>query len=61
MKINIIDKEDLKGLKYYLTFTVIILGIYLYSMITGWRFMSFNESSHTKDAKGIRTRTYFHK
>ena len=55
-----ISRQDLKGLKYYLGFSTILILIYLYSMFTGWRFMSFGESSHSKE-RGVRTRTYIHK
>gem|GEM_PF-5806168 len=53
-----IDKQSLKGLKYYLSFAGIVMCIYMYSMFTGWRFLSFNESSHTKERS--TSRTYFH-
>lgn len=56
---KMIDKEDLKGLKYYLSFIVLISTIYLYSMFTGYRFLSFNESSHKKERAG--SRIYIHK
>lgn len=51
--------EDIKGLKYYLSFVIIIMTIYLYSMFTGLRFLSFNESSHSKERKN--SRIYYHK
>ncbi|HEY0030941.1 MAG TPA: hypothetical protein VGC65_09305 [Bacteroidia bacterium] len=54
-----INKENLKGLKYYLSFTGVVLTIYLFSMFTGYRFLSFNESSHSKER--AHTRTYYHK
>jgi hypothetical protein len=59
MNIKFIDKEDFKGLKYYISFAFIVISVYLYSMFTGYRFMSFNESSHTKERSN--SRTHFHK
>jgi hypothetical protein len=56
MKIN---KQDLKGLRYYLSFVIIILAVYIYSMFTGLRFLSFNESNHSKERKN--SRIYYHK
>jgi hypothetical protein len=41
--------ENLKSLKYYLLFCVAALGIYIYAMENGWRWMSYNESSHAKE------------
>ncbi len=52
-----IDLEDIKALKYYLIFCLILILIYIYSMIVGWRFLSFNESSHSRE----RTNTHYHK
>ncbi len=54
--IKLIQKNDLKGLKYYLLFASLIIGIYSYSMVTGWRFLSFTE--HSKEKTG--SRTYIH-
>jgi len=45
----IINMENLKSLKYYLLFCVAALGIYIYAMENGWRWMSYNESSHAKE------------
>jgi hypothetical protein len=59
---TIIDKEDLKGLKYYLIFAGILMTFYIYSMATGLRYLSFGESSHSRE-KGSsgRSHYYYHK
>ncbi len=57
---KLFDKTDLKGLKYYLGFCAVILSIYVYSLITGWRFLSYGETSHNKSTSKT-TRIYHHK
>lgn len=59
---KLFDKTDARGLKYYLGFCAIVLSIYIYSMLTGWRYMSYGETSHSKSKSTNRiTRIYHHK
>jgi hypothetical protein len=51
------NKNKLLSMKGYLTFVIIVLAVYVYSMVTGWRFISFNEGSHHK-AGGRRGGTF---
>ncbi|MBP6531932.1 MAG: hypothetical protein KA285_01545 [Bacteroidia bacterium] len=59
MNNKLFDIKDLKGMKYYLLFVSVIIGLYIYSMTIGYRFLSFTESNHSQQRTGART--YFHK
>ncbi len=56
---KIFNNSNVKGLKYYLILTGVVLTIYIYSMVTGLRFLSFSESSHSVDKSN--SRLYNHK
>jgi len=58
----------LKALKYFIPYTLILLGLYFYSMSTGWMWINAtctdrehgsNGSSHSRGSSG--TRHYYHK
>ena len=66
--ITMINRSDIKGLKYYLALCAVVLVFYLYSMFTGLRYMSFGEYTHSRDknthahTRGVYYhRTYNHK
>ncbi len=44
-----IDKKDVNGLKYYIGFVLCVVLFYMYSMFTGLRYLSFDESHHSKE------------
>ena len=57
-------KKDLYGLRYFLGLCVLVVGVYMYAMLTGWRFWSYGDYSNTKNSAAGRTHTrstYYHK
>ena len=55
-----ITKADLKGLRYYLALCGVVFVFHVYSMFTGLRYMSFGESTHSKE-RTTGNRTYIHR
>jgi NADH:ubiquinone oxidoreductase subunit B-like Fe-S oxidoreductase len=53
-------KRDLWSLKYYIACCAIVLSVYIYSMLVGWRFLNYGEGSRKKD-KTRTSRIYHHK
>lgn len=52
------NKKDLLGMKYFLAFCAIVMSVYIYSMATGWRFVSYGESG--KSTTTNRTTNQYH-
>ena len=57
---KLFTEKDVWSLKYYLAFCGIVLSVYIYSMVTGWRFMNFGEGSR-KHERTTNSRIYHHK
>jgi hypothetical protein len=54
------NKEDLKGMRYYIGFCALMFCLYIYTMETGWRVFSGNSAQHSND-RYSRSGTYHHK
>jgi len=52
------NKKDLLGMKYFLALSAIVISIYTYSMVTGWRFLSYGESNKVKNSTHTRGHYY---
>jgi len=42
------DLEDLKGLKYYVIYCVVLIVIFIYSGMTGWKWFNTTETGPTR-------------
>ena len=58
------DWNEWKGLKYYIMYTIIILGFFVYSGLVGWRWFNPTQTTHEKSGTGgsrIHRGYYYHK
>jgi hypothetical protein len=44
------DNEDLKGLKYYILYGIIVIGFFAYAGITGWKWFNPTTAEPTRSA-----------
>jgi hypothetical protein len=52
--------DDLKGLKYYLGFAVVVISFYIYSNLVGWRWLNTTKTTHEQGASRSHSRGYFY-
>ncbi|HEY9048706.1 MAG TPA: hypothetical protein VIN08_22530 [Ohtaekwangia sp.] len=56
-----ISWNELKGLKYYLGFATVVLLLYIYSGMVGWRWFNPTTTTHEQSTRGHHTgRGYFY-
>jgi hypothetical protein len=46
--------KEIKGLKYYLAYAVLMLSLFAYSGLTGWRWFHSTKTENTKGTRYIR-------
>lgn len=52
--------NELKGLKYYLGFTALVVSFYIYSNMVGWRWLNPTKTTHEQGASRGHSRGYFY-
>jgi hypothetical protein len=47
--------EDLKGLKYYIIYAILLISFFCYSVITGWKWFNPTKTEPTRSSPTGRT------
>lgn len=42
------DSDDLKGLKYFILYSVVVIGFFVYSGMTGWKWFNPTDTEPTR-------------
>lgn len=52
--------EHIKDLKYYLIYSVVVIGFFTYSALVGWEWLGGTATEHTPGEHGTRHHTGGH-
>jgi hypothetical protein len=47
------NSDDLKGLKYYIIYAIVLIGFFVYSGITGWKWFNPTKTEPTRTTNRI--------
>ena len=48
------DQDDIKGLKYYIIYCLALMAFFIFSGMTGWKWVNDTETEPTRSATSTR-------
>ena len=55
------NREDLKGLKYYIIYCFLLIAFFVYSGMTGWKWFNPTDSEANRPTSGTRGAGYIYR
>lgn len=52
--------DELKGLKYYLGISAVVISFYIYSNMVGWRWLNATKTTQERSTTRGHSRGYFY-